>query len=369
MGLVSNMPIEDIYVNPRTLSDGTVRYHYSTRRGRSGVKFWTTDGERLDLAKKLPRDFVEAYVEACNQEKERPSAGSFGALIARYRDKSSRYAKMRPKSKATRDKYLFAWAKMEMRNGKPAELAPIAVFDIKEIIPRLIDYRDATWGHSLSTAEEAQIALSAFLRWCKSEGRLNNNHAAALETPYERPTEGKIWEDWQQARFLADCSAPIRHGFMLALHTGLRLGDLIKLPVSAIKAQHIIIPTSKSGATAIVPISPTLRALLEDIEAYKAKFETESMTILVNTRGHSWTDAFKASFYKHRRKIDLGENPPSIHDLRKTAATFMVIQQHRYPHIITDHVLMNMFAWTPETLEKMKRIYVNDDAVITAITG
>lgn len=57
-----------------------------------------------------------------------------------------------------------------------------------------------------------------------------------------------------------------------------------------------------------------------------------------------------------------------IGNLRKTAATHMVILQKQFPDLMTDSVLTDMFGWTQGTLAKMKRIYVSDAAVITAMT-
>lgn len=93
------------------------------------------------------------------------------------------------------------------------------------------------------------------------------------------------------------------------------------------------------------------------------------MTVLFNSRGHPWTeDGSSSSFYRHRNACGLTDNPPSIHDLRKTAATSMVILQQSYPNEISDAVLVDMFGWTMATLTKMKRIYVSDEAVIAAMT-
>jgi len=89
-----------------------------------------------------------------------------------------------------------------------------------------------------------------------------------------------------------------------------------------------------------------------------------------NSRGKPWTaDRLSTSFYRHRDKSLEGDDLPTIHDLRKTAATNMVIMQQRFPDQITDQVLCDMFGWTSGTLAKMKRIYVSDAAVIEAIAN
>jgi integrase len=94
------------------------------------------------------------------------------------------------------------------------------------------------------------------------------------------------------------------------------------------------------------------------------------MTVLFNSRGQPWTaDGLSTSFYRHRDIALESENLPTIHDLRKTAATNMVILQQRFPDQITDQVLSDMFGWTSGTRTKMKRIYVSDAAVIRAMTN
>ena len=132
-----------------------------------------------------------------------------------------------------------------------------------------------------------------------------------------------------------------------------------------------MIPTSKSGGknTAIVPIIPPLADLLHELDEKREAFKVVPLTILYNSYGKPWTeDGFSTSFYRHRAECGLKKNPPTIHDLRKTAATQMVVLQKSYPDLITDSVLVDMFGWTMTTLSKMKRIYVNDEAVIAAMT-
>lgn len=121
----------------------------------------------------------------------------------------------------------------------------------------------------------------------------------------------------------------------------------------------------------LFPITPPLRALLDEIDAARAKLATAPLTILFSSKGKPWTaEGFGTSFDRHRSRMGLGpENDgPTIHDMRKTCATNMVILQHLYPTLISDQVLTDLFGWTPGTLAKMKRIYVSDAAVIEAMT-
>ncbi|MEH6409275.1 MAG: hypothetical protein V7741_02025 [Hyphomonas sp.] len=115
---------------------------------------------------------------------------------------------------------------------------------------------------------------------------------------------------------------------------------------------------------------------VDQLKARRAKLKASPVTLLFNSRSKPWTpDGVSTSFYRIRDRVFAGTaDGPSIHDLRKTAATHMVILQKSHPELITDQVLTDqvltdMFGWTPGTLAKMKRIYVSDAAVITAMTG
>ena len=91
------------------------------------------------------------------------------------------------------------------------------------------------------------------------------------------------------------------------------------------------------------------------------------MTILFNSRGTPWSaDGLSASFNKHRAAHAI---EPTLHGLRKTAATDWIIHQTRNPALITDDMICDQFDWTRATLNRMKRIYVDRGAVVEEITG
>jgi len=280
---------------------------------------------------------------------------------------------MSDKGRRGRVRYLEMWQDMPMKNKRPAGEAPLAAFDLRSIIPRLTAYRDQTWGHSPSAAEEAQVALSAFLTWAKTDGRLDFNRLSGVPSPYVRVEKQRLWSAQEQALFIQSAPEHLKLAFRLLILTGLRLGDLVRLPVTAVRREHVIIPTGKSGGRreAIIPLIEPLRAVLDECREFRGRFDLAQTTVLVNSRGMPWTaDGFSTSFNRQRAAVGLGsaDNGPTIHDGRKTAATNAVILQQRYP-VISDAVLTDWFAWTPADLEKMKRIYVSDAAVIAAITG
>ena len=370
------MPIKGVHRIRKKLADGRIKFYYRTSR-TGGVTFWECEGKPLD-GKRLPPDFISAYEAACNLERG-VSPGSFEQVFQDYQKRSAAYLRMKQKSRDARDKYLNGWLDMSLKKGQRAGSAPLAIFDRKEIVPYIIKHRDATWGHSPSVSDEAMFALSAFLRWCVGEGKLDKNKAATVPAVYKRPIDkARIWEPEEREAFLSTAQWQVQFFYELEEFVGLRLEDAVTLPLTAIKREHIIIPTGKSRGQnyAIVPLIPPLKSLLDRIEKKRKalkkelKLKAEPLTVLFNSRGLPWTpDGLATSFYRHRDDVLSADDKPTIHHLRKTAATNMVIQQHRYPDIITDKVLRDMFGWTDDTLAKMKRIYVSDAAVIAALTN
>ena len=302
-----------------------------------------------------------------------PPKDTIARTVVLYRKKCVAYKRMKPKGRAARNKYLEKWLEMPLAYGGIARNAPISVFDSRKIIRFITGYRDTVWAHSASSADEAVIALSAFLTWCKRDGRLEWNRASGIEQIYRRPTEARIWTEDEQRKFVSTAPDHLKWAFQLLLHTGLRREDLTRLPVSAIRREHIIIPTGKSGGrqTALSPITPPLRGFLNELEKARRNLQTPPTTILFSSRGKPWTaEGFGTSFDRHRTKVGLGpkNGGPTIHDMRKTCATHMVILQHQYPALISNQILIDLFGWTDRTLAKMKRIYVSDKAVIEAMS-
>ncbi len=366
------MPFKGVYRSPSKLADGTTRYYYYTHRG--GPRFYSCDHTPIeDQSGRLPQDFIDDYQAAKAITNSTPARGSVRATLSRYFDKSPRFKRMSTKGRFARRGYLETWCEMKLKDKSALGSQPVCILDRRRIIPRLVDFRDETWGHSPSASDEAVIALSAFLTWCINDGRLDFNRASSIESVYERPTAARAWSKKEQLAFLEACRPELRHGLLLNLYTGLRREDLIKIPLTAETNQHLIIRTGKSRQRrqVIIPKVPPLRALLTEIAVYRAKFDVQATTILVRSNGRPWSsEAYGKAFDRHRSKIGLGpnDNGPTIHDLRKTAATHMVILQNQYTEI-TDQVLIDLFGWTDRTLSKMKRIYVDDSAVIAAITG
>ena len=130
----------------------------------------------------------------------------------------------------------------------------------------------------------------------------------------------KIWTAADEAAFLERAPAHLHLPLLLALWTGQRQGDLLRLPWSAYDGKHIRLRQSKGGndgRRVVIPVGAPLKAALDTT----AK---RSTMILTTSDGKPWTsDGFRASWGKACRRA--GIVGVTFHDLRGTAVTRLAI--------------------------------------------
>jgi integrase len=106
---------------------------------------------------------------------------------------------------------------------------------------------------------------------------------------------------------------------LLALWSGQRQGDLVRLPWSAYDGSHIRLRQSKTGARVVVPVGGPLKEALDT--AAKAK---KGPLILVTSEGKPWTaDGFRSSWRKACAVA--GIRGVTFNDLRGTAVTRLAL--------------------------------------------
>src|SRR5262249_5025154 len=110
-------------------------------------------------------------------------------------------------------------------------------------------------------------------------GKLAGNPCEGIKQLYSGDRSEIIWTAVDIAHLKSSCAPEIAHAVDLASHTGLRLGDLLRLSWSHVGDDAITITTGKSKhrREALVPLYGALREVLERIPR-------RSTTILTNSR-------------------------------------------------------------------------------------
>jgi len=303
----------------KTLADGTRRtYFYAWRGGpllrdRAGNPIQDRNDPYLHVA----------FADAQRERREAP-AGVMATLIAEFKA-SSEFTTKAPKTRKAYERYL---AMIDKRFGT----MPLAVVQDKRSRGDFKGWRD-TFADKPRTADYIWQTLARVLSVAKDNGRIAVNVCERGGRLYEADRAEIIWEAAHIAAMRAASSSPLHLALILALWTGQREGDLLRLPWSSYDGKHITLRQRKTKARVRIPVGEPLRLALD--EAAKNKTTT---TILANTRGRSWTeDGFRTSWGKASTKAGI-ENL-RFHDFRGTAVTRLAKAGCSIPEIasITGH--------------------------------
>jgi integrase len=200
--------------------------------------------------------------------------------------------------------------------------------EIAENAPRQADYLWTVLARILSIAKDrGLIALNA----CEKGGRVYKANRAEI-----------IWTAADIETFCAQASPQLQFALLVALWTGQRQGDLLRLTWSAYDGTRIRLRQSKGGRRVTIPVSKRLKIVLDNAKQAGRK----AATILCNSRGKPWTeDGFRASW----RTAYVNSGLPDdlhFHDLRGTAVTRLALAGCTVPEVaaITGHSLRDVEA-------------------------
>jgi integrase len=184
-------------------------------------------------------------------------------------------------------------------------------------------------------ADFAWAVLARVLSFGKDRGVLTTNIAERGGRIYRPDRREMIWTDGHVSAFEAVAPTNMRLALQLALWTGQRKGDLLRLRWRDYDGECLRLSQSKTKSKVIVPLHPNLRQLLHPKKPMD--------TILINSLGNAWTvDGFNTSWRKlcaEARIVGL-----NFHDLRGTAATRMALAGCTVPEIaaVTGHSLRDV---------------------------
>jgi integrase len=262
-------------------------------------------------------EFLHSYT-AAHQARKRPSQGTLFSLISEF--KAS--AEFAGKSTSTQRNYQRYLRLIEEEFG---DLPLRALLD-PEIRGEFKCWRDKL-ADKPRTADYAWATLARVLSFAKDRGRITVNPCAGGGRLYKADRIDKIWGEAEIASMLSVAPPELELALMLALWTGQRQGDLLRLPWSGYTGTHIRLRQSKTQRTVVIPVSIYLKEFLK-------RARRRSTLILTNTRGLPWTsDGFRTSWAKlcARAKI----NGLTFHDLRGSAVVRLALAGATVPEIAT----------------------------------
>ena len=283
----------------RKLADGSFKTYYWAWKG----------GPPLRGEPGSPQ-FIASYNEAV-AKKVMPLRGTLLSLLQQYQASED----FRLLADSTRRSYISLIASIE----KAFSDFPLSALTDRRTRGVFLAWRDkiaATSGRR--QADYAWTVLARVLSWSLNRGLIGFNPCERGGRLYRGGVRtDKIWTVADEAAFLERAPSHLHLALRLALWTGQRQGDLLRLPWSGYDGMHIRLRQSKTGTRVVVRVGAPLKAALDAAPK-------RSTIILTNTDGKPWTsDGFRASWSKACKRA--GVVGVTFHDLRGTAVTRLAL--------------------------------------------
>ncbi|SEN94714.1 Phage integrase family protein [Gemmobacter aquatilis] len=292
----------------RRLADGSTRTHYYAWRGgptitaAPGTTEFAAEFERLTASRDAAPIRQDTLQHLINEYQRNPA-----------------FTRLKPD---TRSGYIRCIRRIETDFGT----LPIKALSAPKVRGVFLDWRDRMGATEPRQADYRFAVLARILSWaydrriipanpCERPGRLSSGSRAEI-----------IWTEDQVAALLAAASPQVALATMLAVETGQRQRDVIRMTWTAYDGQALRLRQSKSGRSVIVPVTATLKAMLDAAPR-------RAVTICTTARGTSWTpDGFRTSFGKAKLAAEV--EGVTFHDLRGTAVMRLARAGCTLPEIV-----------------------------------
>jgi integrase len=281
----------------KRLADGSERIYYYAWKGGPPLcgepgssEFVASYNEAIARKVAAPQDALVSILQAYQ------ASGEFNGLAAR-----------------TRRDYV---EKLKVIEQAFADF-PLAALTDRRTRGVFLAWRDKLAAKSRRQADYAWQVLARVLSWANNRGLVLANPCARGGRLYRGSRVDQIWTADDEAAFLKSAPSYFHLPLKLALWTGQRQGDLLRLPWSAYDGTHIRLKQGKTGARVAIPVGAPLKAALD--AAVKV-----GPLILVNSLKRPWTShGFQTSWRIAARKA--GVVGVTFHDLRGTAVTRLAV--------------------------------------------
>lgn len=312
-------------VTKKLASGKSVTYHYAWK-----------GGPRLKGAPGSP-EFHESYNKAVASRRTAPKE-QLQSILDKF-EASTDFADL---AERTRKDYRKLLRIIEAAFGD----FPISALEDRRTRGEFLAWRERLAVKSRRQADYAFAVLARSLSWAYNRGLVPVNPCERPGRLYRARRSESVWTDADEAAFYAKAPVHLHLALKLALWTGQRQGDLLRLRWAAYDGTHIRLRQRKTDMPVHVPVGAPLKAALD---AAKSKLEERNQnelrpgTILTTERGTAWTESgFRASWRKGCQKA--GVTDLTFHDLRGTAVTRLAKAGCTVPEIatITGHSLKDV---------------------------
>jgi len=231
----------------KKLADGTLKTYWYAWKG----------GPRIDAEPGTP-EFMRLYNEAVASYKKK-SAETFSSLIDYFKD-CSEYKDLGEKSKRAYDGYLKL---IEAKFGS----MPIGALEDKRVRGDFKEFRDS-FSDTPRKADYVWTTIARVLSVAKDRGKIAVNVCERGGRLYESDRSEIVWTADDIRAFCGVASVELQAALLLALWTGQRQGDLLRLTWKDYDGTYIRMRQSKGRGRkgrrrVTIPVGPPLKAALD----------------------------------------------------------------------------------------------------------
>jgi integrase len=253
-------------------------------------------------------EFIASYNEAVARKVKAPT-GVLLSIMQGYQASDD----FRQLAERTRGDYV---AKIKLIESKFGDF-PLSALTDRRSRGLFMEWRDMLTVSSRRQADYAWVVLARIFSWALNRGLVAANPCEKGGRTYRGTRVDKIWTADDEAAFLNNAPSHLHLALLLALWTGQRQGDLLRLPWSAYVGDHIKLRQSKTGVRVSIPVGAPLKAALDSATKH-------GPIILTSTDKRPWTTGgFRASWRKACGKV--GVVGVTFNDLRGTAVTRLAL--------------------------------------------
>jgi integrase len=303
--------------------------HWTVAKLANGTKktYWYAwrDGPRLTGDYGSP-EFIASFNAAIATKVIAPE-GRLLSLLQGYQQ-SQDFLALRERTRAD---YVKQILKIEQKFGD----APIKALADPRTRGIFLGWRDQLALRSQRQADYAWTVLARVLSWAKDRGKIPVNPCERGGRVYHGTRVDFVWSVEDETAFLEHAPSHLHLPLLLALWTGQRQGDLLRLPWSAYNGSTIRLRQSKTGARVEIPVGTPLKTALEAAKR-------QGPLVLTSTDKRPWTpDGFRASWGKACKKAGIAG---ITFTLRGTAVTRLALVECTEAQIasITGHSLRDV---------------------------
>jgi integrase len=234
------------HVNPvrKRLKSGEIATYYYHRK----------TGKRI-LGLPGTAEFMASY-EAAHEPKVGTANGkTMAGLIAAYK-RSTDFTAKAPSTRRLYDGY------MEAINRRYGEVGLVA-FDNRAIKGEVLAWRDELATTKAAVAHNLIRFFSTLLAWGEDRGFLEFNRLVKIKRSYQADRSDIVWEEDRVKALLKAAKPEVGRAVMLALFTGQRISDLVRLRWDWIKEGVLGFTQKKTGAYVGLPVVGEFKSLPE----------------------------------------------------------------------------------------------------------